>query len=617
MTVRYLTAFFLIAIYAGNTVSAFSEKGTYRQYHFKYQDNNTTTLFPERLGQQKTAGSTFMSSFSFDGDLSIREYGQTDSTTYASLSFNEIRSNRFVLNGNDIFNDPAQFIEPYKNTEVFMAFNENREIKAFYFPTKTPQLFKTFMTMVAQEIQVSLDNEFKDGQGSKSWDRTEINQHGKGKVTYQVTDTSKDRIRLKKSRNHYEYPGLIAPDDRQAIHLDNTITLDKTGAVEAIKKQEVSHVTSRENSATVLDVKKSVSLVQKSAGTFESKVISNDFLDQFQKVLPGEFITDEAQEHELLAKKASFLSYHEIESWISTYKPDTVNNRANNAMFYRTTGFVELHPQSMEKLVDYATQQATTSQEKTLVINILAAVGNRNAQKAMRDMLNDPEIQKERQYGVYIQNFSFVDQKPEPETLSFLETLMTQKKGFVSYAAAHAFGAMIHKLYAGNEKERALSLNQKLIKKINQATTVKDKAEYVAALGNAGMTENNEFAGRLLKAKNPKIRAEAAMAFRKTETPDSRKVLLTVFADPERSVQRSAIQTYLHFSPEEQNLVEIQSQLDRELIQEANYYDMVNLMKKNSQTYPEITRQCLKLMIRKKLNDPDLEARIRSMLKKD
>lgn len=584
-----------------------SEKGTYRVYGFDYRDNNTTTLFPERLGQQKSGGTTFMSSFAFDGDLVVRDYGDLDGTSFAGLSFQDIRSNRFVLNGHDIFEKPSDFIEAYKNKEVLVSLNESREITAFYFPKDTTQLFKTFMTMVAQEIQVST------GEGD-SWERTEFNQHGKGRVTYKKTGTAGGKTRVKKTLTRYDYPGLIEPDDLQDITMDNDITLDQAGMVETIHKEETTRIKAKNSGSTVMDVKKTVSLTKMAEGMFDSAGLSRDFLGGMQAVSPGEFITDEGQERDLLAKQASFLSYDEIERWIGVFKPDIKDNRANNAMFYRTTGFVELHPQSMDKLADYARTKAKTSREKTLVMNILAAVGNRNAQKAMRDILRDPAIQKERQYGILIQNFSFVDEKPEPETLDYLQDLMMNKKGFASYSAAHAYGAMIHTLYTQDEKDRALSLNQPLLHKMESAGDVTDKAEYVAALGNAGMIENNPHIINLFQDPSPKIRSEAAMALRKTETPESRKVLISVFTDEERSVQRSAIQTCLQYKPEKTDLETIRSQLDKELIQEANYYDLVNLLTKNKAAYPDLTRQCLKLMVRKKLEDPDLEARIRGLI---
>jgi hypothetical protein len=70
----------------------------------------------------------------------------------------------------------------------------------------------------------------------------------------------------------------------------------------------------------------------------------------------------------------------------------------------------------------------------------------------------------------------------------------------------------------------------------------------------------------------------------------------------------------MHFSPDEKNIREIKAQLKAGKIQEANFYDMTSLLKKNIQSHPGLVKDCLKIMVRKKLKDPDLEARIRGMI---
>jgi hypothetical protein len=84
--------------------------------------------------------------------------------------------------------------------------------------------------------------------------------------------------------------------------------------------------------------------------------------------------------------------------------------------------------------------------------------------------------------------------------------------------------------------------------------------------------------------------------------------------DPVRAVQRSAIQTFLHFTPSAGDLRAIRGMLASGRIQEANYYDLVSLLQKNRDAFPEPVGRCLELMVRKPLKDPGLEARIRGLL---
>lgn len=594
-------------VQADSTPLLASQKGVSRTYRFTYSDENTTTLFPERIGQ-KGGASTFMSTLAFDGDLRVRDYGTVGPDRVYSLSFDEVRTSRFAMNGHTVFDRPDQFIRKYRKNEVFVCVDANHEITRFLFPPGTPQVFKTFMVTAAQEIQVSVR------EGRKTWSTRETNQHGRGEVDYRVDRLTGNRIELMRTRKNYDYPGLIDPRDQQNIRGGDRIVLNRGGFIEEIDRKEHATVRSPENGRTVLDVKKTVSLRMTGQERFDTGGFGEGRMASMVQSLPGQQVSDPVQNRELLAARVSGLTYEDIERWISRFKPDPKDNRANNAMFHRSSGFVQLHPRSASRLAEFGRKKARSSGERTLVLNILAATGTVGAQDAMRDMLADPLVRNDPQYGVLIQNFSFMDTNPTSKTLRFLSGLMNNRSGFESYAAAHAFGAGIHKLYTRGEKERALDLNRQIRWKIKGATTENERAEYIAAMGNAGMFENNGILFSYLRHPEPRIRAEAAMALRKTETAGSRKQLLGMFADPDRDVQRSAIQTAMQYNPDPAGMKQIRRHLKDGRIQEACYYDLASLMKKNMASHPGLVKDCLKLMVKKKLKDPDLEARIRGMI---
>lgn len=60
---------------------------------------------------------------------------------------------------------------------------------------------------------------------------------------------------------------------------------------------------------------------------------------------------------------------------------------------------------------------------------------------------------------------------------------------------------------------------------------------------------------------------------------------------------------------------EVTTKLETDVIEEVNFYKMTTLLKKHRHTFPELVNNCFKLMVRKKLHDPDLEARIRGMIR--
>lgn len=589
------------------------KKGDERTYSLTYTDENTTTLFPDRVTQQGGNAQTFMSTLMFEGDLKVRDYGLVQGANVYSLSVDSVKKRQFALNGYDVFSTEPSFIDQYKHREIFVSVDRNNEIQSFHYPEGLSQVFKTFMTSLAQEIQVSVR------QGKESWSTEETNQHGRGTVDYTSQPKPDHGFSLSKNRKNYTYPGFIEPRDHQDIQTHDMIYLNGHGFVQEIHKKEKTHITNAVNGQQVLDVRKNLDLTLKEKGVFDPGRFGADDLAAMQAVKPGDPISDEEQTRELLAKQAGFVTYDGIERWLEHFEPDHTDNRANNAMFYRASGFVELHPKSCEKLADYALDTHRTSQQRLITMNLLAAVGNGPAQAAMRDILANEDIYKDsRQFGILTQNFSFIDRKPEPETLDFLNQTMVKEKGFRSYSAAHALGASINNLLTDDpgDKDLASTYNSILRNRIDTSRTPDEKAEYIAALGNAGIPENQDLLFTCTSDPNERIRMEAVMALRKTETTASRGMVLHLFQDGTRSVQRSAIQTFMHFHPVRDNIQSIKTMLTQDLIEEANYYDLVNVLKKNQGAYPELVNDCYALMVKKPLKDPDLKARIRGLMKK-
>ncbi len=608
VTLLFLLTTLIILPYSQAAPLLVSKKGVYRTYRFTYQDENTTTLFPSRLGRKTGGAATFMSTLDFDGDLRVKDYGSVGDENVYSLSFDAVRTSRFGMNGHRVFDSPDQFIGRYRKQEVFVCVDGNNDIKRFRFPPKTSQVFKSFMITAAQEIQVSVR------ENKNRWTSREINQHGKGNVDYRLKKGKANRIELMKTRSNYDYPGLIDPKDHQTIQGTDRILLNPGGFIEEIEKNERSLVTSPADNKTILDVKKSLTVRMTGSGAFDPGTFNEKSLNAMLTVYPGDAISDPTQNRELLAKQVNDLLYEDMENWIRQFRPDGKDNRANNAMFYRSSGLVKLHPAAANRLAEFGLNNQRTSGERTLTMNLLSAAGTESAQNAMRRILSDPAVRKDPQYGVFIQNFSFMDVKPTAATVDFLSGLMTGRRGYESYAAAHAFGACIHKFYTRSEKKRALSLNRRILAKIDAAKTPDERGEYIAALGNAGMFENNPRLTDFLGNPSSRIRAEAAMALRKTETSDVRRRMLPLFRDKDRNVQRSAIQTFMQFSPDTANFNEIKKQLGSGAIEEANFYDLASLLKKNKSANPGLVKDCLKLMVKKKLKDPDLESRIRAMI---
>ena len=225
--------------------------------------------------------------------------------------------------------------------------DENHEITRFLFPPKTPQVFKTFMITAAQEIQVSVR------EGRKNWTTKEINQHGKGVVDYRMGRENGNRVELNKTRKNYDFPGLIAPDDRQNIRGNDRIILNRGGFIEEIDKKERATITSPKNGKTILDVNKTLSLRITGRGNFEAGTFGERQMGAMLRVHPGDPVSDPGQNRELLARQVSDLIYEDIERWIGSFRPDPKDNRANNAMFYRSAGFVKLQPRSAERLAAY------------------------------------------------------------------------------------------------------------------------------------------------------------------------------------------------------------------------------------------------------------------------
>lgn len=209
---------------------------------------------------------------------------------------------------------------------------------------------------------------------------------------------------------------------------------------------------------------------------------------------------------------------------------------------WRATGFLLLHPEGCRELVDVFRAPEMTERGRGRLLDLLAATGSPEAQRVLAELLETPEAKEAEHHELLVQRLGLVEH-PTAETVDYLRAKVERGDGASTLAAAHALGAAIGKRAreaGGAVDERAAGL---LRAGLAGAGTAQEQADWLRALGNAGLVEDVPLLAGYAADQDPSVRAAAATALRKTQAPAAEAALLGLAADPDPYVQGRALHT--------------------------------------------------------------------------
>jgi hypothetical protein len=196
--------------------------------------------------------------------------------------------------------------------------------------------------------------------------------------------------------------------------------------------------------------------------------------------------------------------------------------------------------------------------------------------------------------------------------VEYLRAKVERGDGGTTMAAAHALGATIgrrSRAQGGAVDERSAEL---LRRGLAEATSPKDKADWLATIGNAALTEDVPLVSGYAADGDPGVRQAVADALRRTQTPASEAVLLGLAADPHRGVQDRALHALTGYTLSSTHLDALQQQVSTGKLGPKGFAMLMTLLERN-RAQPDAVLPVLEAMLAQDVGERRLLLRIRAL----
>jgi len=249
----------------------------------------------------------------------------------------------------------------------------------------------------------------------------------------------------------------------------------------------------------------------------------------------------------------------------------------HDAWLWRASGWLKLHPEASEALVDEALAPERTALARGLVVDLLASVGHAEAQAGLRRLLDAPELTADSRWGELVQHLVLLP-RPDAETVAWLgDRYRNASSAERGLAVASVLGAAAGKVARGGDPEAGLAARAPLVEALAATTSGGDRLALLDALGNAGLAADAELIAGWASAGDAGLRAAAARALRKLDDGASRGVLLGLVADPSAAVAREAIRALSGPGLDEAGLSSLRELVSAGALREGAYGALIEL----------------------------------------
>lgn len=213
---------------------------------------------------------------------------------------------------------------------------------------------------------------------------------------------------------------------------------------------------------------------------------------------------------------------------------------------WRTAAFtiLRLNPKECETLGRVFEDEEVADERRVLVLDLLAGAGTFEAQVVMRRLLALAVARRDsKMFVTYVQRLGFVEH-PDGPSLRFLMSVLAESRSEpleIRSQCAYALGAAAGNAYRAGDHDAAVRASDVLRRDLLRASTPREKAAFVTALGNAGIPHDAPTVFRFVHDAEAQVRAAAALALRLVEAPEAKAKLLEMSTDADDKVAHSAL----------------------------------------------------------------------------
>ncbi|HOW51063.1 MAG TPA: HEAT repeat domain-containing protein [bacterium] len=516
---------------------------------------------------------------------------------------------RFIFNDKDLLDDAAFRERVFTDKYAVIRMDNKGTIRGLAFRKNEDALFKGFIKLIISDLQFSLPGGF-----AANWRTEEQDRYGRYAADYSRNGWRFLSNDIEKKKERYltltAIPGKIDAM-KQTVTGALAAHLSGRGHLETLNGTVTAAVDGADG-RRALDVSSVITLRLTGITKFKEIPPMTDAGSLDDSPLTRIDVDDRAI-RKIWEQRASSLTIPEMAGLLRRYALSGETGDGG-ALAWRIVAYLKLHPERCKELVPLFTDEQMTTKGRVFIYGLLVGTGHAEAQQAMRDLLGTEAAQKEAMYSIYMQQFSQLE-KPDAATAGFMEGLYAKakKEGRYRSSTILTLGALAGKLSKTGEDALAGKFNKMLTEELQAAKNPREKEQLLDGLGNAGFSSNVALIQKFVGDDNQRVRATVPMALRKTQTPETEKLVMSLVRDDDSLVQKQALTTLSHYALTHEHLTDLRDQLKAGKVTESSYFELLNLVSR----YPQeraVTQEMLLEMKKRVSNNPHLEARINQML---
>jgi len=210
-----------------------------------------------------------------------------------------------------------------------------------------------------------------------------------------------------------------------------------------------------------------------------------------------------------------------------------------------STAFLALHPELLGEIAVRFHDPDASNGMKTALLDLLAATGTEDAQRALCQLLDDGAANDDAAARMHFVQRTMLIEAPEAETIDYLRQRFEhgRAEGDVEQelAAAYALGASADNAKTEGARQSGEAATRSLREALSSSSNTAERAGLLRAIGNAGDEASVTTVLQHKGDEDDAVRAAAAAALRKTPTPEAQTALLSLAADPVEDVRLAAL----------------------------------------------------------------------------
>jgi hypothetical protein len=319
----------------------------------------------------------------------------------------------------------------------------------------------------------------------------------------------------------------------------------------------------------------------------------------------AELAVSQSMQRRMLEQRVAGMKFEQVRDDLTIYAQ--VQRVASQPRWmWRTSGLLVLEPERCEQLVALFRDLPGA---RALILDLLASAGTPPAQAAMRAAVSLPEALADEQLMLYVQRFSFVVE-PELATLDLLWArwdAAAHDDGGVADALLYTVGSTTGHMLARGDREEAAASHGRLLALLDSAQTGHERRVALAALGNAGFSDD---AGRIAAFQDDPdsmVRSQVAFSMRKLDGPVVRPTVVHLVGDRGPSVQATAIQVLSQWKLTPDELEELERLVAAQPLDASNCLAFVQAITSEGSAGSPHTLAMLRALLER--NDLDAETR--------